>query len=93
MPAIDPPFLIRPLLPDVSKFPPTPPVLEPKKVEITKEEWEEYQRLKKAAEEIDQKTNQPDCIKPDLAEWEERMEEFLIKKGVLPGKSLDWTGF
>jgi hypothetical protein len=53
---------------------------------ITAEQWREYQRLKKAAEEIDQKTKQPDCIKPDLAEWEAQMEAFLIKRGVLPAK-------
>jgi DNA-binding transcriptional regulator GbsR (MarR family) len=52
-------------------------------ISVTLEQWQEYQRLKKAAEEIDQKTKQPDCIKPDLAEWETQMEAFLIKKGVL----------
>lgn len=51
---------------------------------ITEEQWLEYQRLKKAAEEIDDKTNQPHCIKPGLAEWETQMEAFLVKKGVLP---------
>lgn len=59
-----------------------PPIVAPVKI-ITDEQWEEYQRLKRAAEEIDKKTSQPDCIKPDLAEWEQKMEEFLIKKGVL----------
>lgn len=51
---------------------------------ISQQEWEEYQRLKKAAQEIDQKTNQPHCIHPGLADWEGKMEEFLINKGVLP---------
>lgn len=50
---------------------------------ISEGEWQEYQRLKKMAEEIDKKTNQPDCVKPELAEWEKRVEEVLRKNGIL----------
>ncbi len=61
------------------------PGMTPSQRIISEQQWQEYQRLKRAAEEIDQKTNQPDCIKPDLAEWEASMEAFLVKKGVLSG--------
>lgn len=47
---------------------------------ITEAQWAEYQRLKKAAEEIDEKTHQPNCIKPGLEEWESRMKEYVTSK-------------
>lgn len=50
---------------------------------ISEEEWQEYQRLKRAAQEIDEKTSQPDCIKPELEEWENLMTDFLRRKGIL----------
>ena len=50
---------------------------------ISYEEWKEYQKLKKRAELYDQQTKQPDCQKPELIEWEQKMEEFLKKKGIL----------
>ncbi len=67
-------------------IPPHPPFpgYTPSQRIISEQDWQEYQRLKRAALEIDQKTSQPDCIKPDLAEWEANMEAFLVKKGVLP---------
>lgn len=52
-------------------------------ISITRYQWEEYQKLKKAAEDYDRRTKQPDCVKPDVAEWEQRIEEFLKKKGIL----------
>lgn len=50
---------------------------------ISEWEWDEYQRLKKMAEEIDKKTNQPDCIKPELEKWEKTIEDVLRKKGII----------
>lgn len=41
------------------------------KITITAEQWAEYQRLKRAAAEIDAVTGQPDCVKPGVNEWEE----------------------
>lgn len=55
--------------------PPINPVFNPSiwqpKITITAEQWAEYQRLKRAAAEIDAVTGQPDCVKPGVNEWEE----------------------
>jgi hypothetical protein len=48
---------------------------------ITEAEWQEYQRLKRNAMEIDVLTGQPDCVKPDVDEWENDIEAFLILMG------------
>ena len=40
---------------------------------ITEADWNEYQRLKKNAEELDQKTGQPNCDEADKVKWEEEM--------------------
>lgn len=50
---------------------------------ITKEQWEDYQNLKRIAEQYDTRTDQPDCIKPDLAAFELKVEKTLVARGVL----------
>lgn len=50
---------------------------------ITPEQWAEYQKLKKMAQELDDKLKQPDCVKPEVDEWEKQMEEYLKRKGLL----------
>lgn len=51
----------------------------PYTITITQEQWEEYQRLKRNAFEIDKLTKQPNCAKPDIDEWEKKIEDFLKK--------------
>lgn len=53
------------------------------RIVITKQQWEEYLELKRRMEEYDKRTNQPDCIKPEVADWEKLMEDFLKRKGIL----------
>lgn len=53
---------------------------------ITAEQWNEYQELKRKAIEYDARTNQPDCVKPELEEWEARMKAYLIELGVIKGE-------
>jgi hypothetical protein len=50
---------------------------------LTKEQWEEYQELKRMAVKIDNKTGQPDCVKPEFDEWEKKMIDLLKKQGIL----------
>jgi hypothetical protein len=50
---------------------------------ITAEEWEEYQELKRKAAEYDAITNQPDCAKEGVAEWEKAYEDHLRERGLL----------
>jgi hypothetical protein len=50
---------------------------------ITKEQWDEYQELKRKAVEYDKRTNQPDCAKPEVEEWERAIESVLRKHGIL----------
>lgn len=50
---------------------------------ITREQWDEYQALKRKAEAYDKHNNQPDCVKPDLASWEAQIEQVLKKHGVI----------
>lgn len=52
-------------------------------VKITQAQWHEYQALKKKMEEYDKQTNQPDCVKPEVAEWEAKIEAYLIKRGII----------
>lgn len=61
---------------------PLPYTLDPG-VWITAEQWKEYQELKRRMEEYDAKTNQPDCVKPEVAEWEAVIEAYLIKRGII----------
>jgi hypothetical protein len=56
-----------------------PPLINPN-IFITPEQWAEYQRLKKAAEEIDKLTGQPDCVKPGVAEWEEAVKKIVDER-------------
>ncbi len=73
-------------------MPPPPPAIYPgtqvapfvvPAVTITREQWDEYQALKRKAAEYDQRTGQPDCEKPGVSEWEKRVEEILIERGPL----------
>jgi hypothetical protein len=57
---------------------------------ITESEWKEYQELKRRAAEYDARTNQPDCVKPDVAEWENDIEAFLILMGLLTEEDM-WS--
>jgi hypothetical protein len=50
---------------------------------ISRKDWEHYQELKRCMEEYDRKTGQPDCVKPEVAEWERIVEGVLIKKGLI----------
>lgn len=47
-------------------------------------EYTEYMRLKKMAEELDQKLNQPDCVKPGVEDWEKKVEDVLSKNKLIP---------
>lgn len=53
------------------------------KITITHEQWEEYQELKRRAEKYDQDTNQPDCVKPEVQEWEDTIVRVLKQQGIL----------
>jgi hypothetical protein len=53
-------------------------------IHITQAQWNEYQELKKKMIEYDARTGQPDCAKPEVAEWESKIEEVLRKKGLIP---------
>lgn len=50
---------------------------------ISEADWREYQRLKAMAEELDRKLNQPDCVKPEVEDWEKKIEDYLRKKGII----------
>jgi hypothetical protein len=60
-----------------------PANLEPDKVKITLAEWFEYQELKKKAVQYDIRTRQPHCEKPGVDEWEQKIVEVLLKRGLL----------
>lgn len=64
LPYIPPPVVIEPVPYNPNSF-----TLKPG-VTITKEQWDEYQELKRRMEEYDAETEQPDCIKPEVAVWE-----------------------
>jgi len=53
------------------------------RIQITLEEWLEYQRLKQAAKEQDIREKNPDCQKPELEAWEKAFVQHLIKQGVI----------
>lgn len=91
-PPITPPSPVGPTIP--IQFPPAPapkpaptpaPQIDPSTIRftITLEQWNEYQALKKKAEEYDKRTNQPNCAKEGVAEWEEAIKAYLIKTGLL----------
>lgn len=52
-------------------------------INISLVQWQEYQALKRKMEEYDAKTGQPDCVKPEVAEWEEAVEAYLKKRGIV----------
>ena len=58
-------------------FPAIPAV--PITITITPEQFAEYLELKRRMEEYDSKTNQPDCIKPEVAIWEEQVLTHYVK--------------
>lgn len=51
--------------------------LDPKQMIISWEQWQEYQELKRRMEAYDKATGQPDCIKPEVAEWEEEIRKIV----------------
>jgi hypothetical protein len=52
-------------------------------IQITRAQWEEYRALKHKMEEYDRKTGQPDCVKPEVEDWEKKIEDILRKKGLI----------
>lgn len=56
----------------------------PNGVTITKDQWDEYQELKRKAQEYDARTGQPDCVKPEIEDWERAVESVLRRHGILP---------
>lgn len=50
---------------------------------ITRAQWNEYLVLKKKMEEYDKRTNQPDCVKLEVADWEKKIESVLKKRGLI----------
>lgn len=65
---------------EITPLPYKPSIFDDVKI-ITTEEWNEYQALKRKAVEYDIATQQPDCAKPDIEEWENDIEAFLILMG------------
>lgn len=58
---------------------PQQPVL-PFPIQISWEDWLHYQVLKKRMEEYDAITHQPDCVKPEVAEWEHQVFTHYVVK-------------
>jgi hypothetical protein len=50
---------------------------------ITAEQWQEYQDLKKLAQDYDNRTGQPHCEKPDIQEWEAVIVKVLQDRGLI----------
>lgn len=48
-------------------------------ITITPEQWEDYQNLKRIAEGYDTDTDQPECIKPDVAVWEGIVKTLVVQ--------------
>ena len=63
-------------LPDYTNIIPMIPV-DVTKITITPEQWAEYLELKRRMEEYDTATGQPDCIKPEVAEWEKEIQKII----------------
>lgn len=81
-PFVPTPFWPKPTFPE--SFPIMPvSVPEEPKVEITKTEYEEYLALKKKAQEYDEKNKEPNCAKPEIEDWEQKIEAVLIKRGII----------
>ena len=54
--------------------------LQPLEERKTIQEWlEEFEKLRKAAEEFDKRTGQPDCEDPSKLEWMKEIEQRLAK--------------
>ncbi len=51
--------------------------LQPKPIVITKEQWDEYQELKRRMEAYDAATGQPDCVKPEVSIWEAEIRKIV----------------
>ncbi len=47
---------------------------------VTEVEWAEYQELKRRMEAYDAATGQPDCVKPEVAIWEQAIESELANQ-------------
>lgn len=58
-----------PPMPEFFEKQPLLPIF-PMPITITQEQWREYQELKRKAAEYDRRYNEPDCVKPDVLEWE-----------------------
>lgn len=50
----------------------------PTPAEWTWPTWEEYQELKRKAREYDRLTKQPDCEKPEVQDFEDRIKKRLL---------------
>lgn len=46
-------------------------------------DYEEYQRLKRMAEELDRALKQADCVKPEVDEWEQKVRQALKNGGLM----------
>lgn len=66
----------------INPLQPTSPPID--RIIISKEDWENYQKLKKAAEEYDKRNNEPECVKPGVEDWEKKIVEILTMHGILP---------
>ena len=47
----------------------------PKDQEISWDEYQKYLEVIDAAKKVDELHHQPDCVKPEVAEWERDVEE------------------
>lgn len=47
------------------------------KIKVSAKEWAEYQELKRRMEEYDRLTGQPDCVKPEVADWEAKVKQII----------------
>jgi hypothetical protein len=45
----------------------------------TQQKWNDYQEIKRKAEEFDKATKQPDCVDPAKEAWEKKVLELLQK--------------
>lgn len=55
-------------------------------LQVTQAEWDEYQRLKTAAGEIDRITGHADCVKPGVDAW-----EAVVKTLIMPTTGDDYV--
>lgn len=73
---------VEPYKPGYNPFDHMQPVIKPG-VNITKEQWDEYQELKRKAAEYDVRNDEPHCQKPDISEWEAIVIKVLKDRGLL----------